>query len=107
MNQDINRLLMELERSMRAINRDVINPAIPNLNIDDLAPVQRLVASARARYLQAFFELGAGAEGSEPTASQFDELRRLRGEFTELAEAAKALETAIQRGYLDVAATAR
>ena len=26
MNQDINRLLMEMERSMRAINRELINP---------------------------------------------------------------------------------
>ena len=28
MSQEINRMLMELERAMRSINREVINPAI-------------------------------------------------------------------------------
>jgi hypothetical protein len=100
MNQDINRLLMELERLMRSVNRDVINPQISELDLQALQPVLRLVADARARYLKAFFDLGAHAQ--RPDAAQFDELQRLRNEYQELAEAAKALETAIQRGYIDV-----
>jgi hypothetical protein len=105
MNQDINRLLMELERLMRAVNREVINPQIKELSIDEMRPALCLVANARASYLKAFFELGAGAEGNEPTETQLDELTQLRHQYNELAEAAKALETAIQRGYIDVKAS--
>ena len=102
MNQDINRLLMELERSMRAINREVINPEIQELTIDGLRPVLSLVANARARYLKALFNLGISVTEGKPTDSQLDELASLRREYEELVSAAKALETAIQRGYLDV-----
>ncbi|MCW5584546.1 MAG: hypothetical protein KIS75_00305, partial [Chromatiales bacterium] len=59
MNPDINRLLMELERTMRAVNHEVINPQIQALTIDGLRPVLCLVANARARYLKALFDLGA------------------------------------------------
>jgi hypothetical protein len=102
MNQAINRLLMELERTMREINHEVINPEIQALTIDQLRPVLRLVAKSRARYLKALFDLGAGATDSEVTDSQLQELARLRHEYDELVSGAKALETAIQRGYLDV-----
>jgi hypothetical protein len=61
-----------------------------------------LVAHSRARYLKALFELGASVEDSRPTDSQFAELAKLRGEYDELVNGAKALEVAIQRGYLDV-----
>ncbi|MCB1800735.1 MAG: hypothetical protein KDI82_03510 [Gammaproteobacteria bacterium] len=102
MNQDINRLLMELERSMRSINHEVINPKITELTIDGLRPVLCLVANARARYLKALFDLGASQSEERPTEAQFEELRQLRSEYDELVNGAKALETAIQRGYLDV-----
>ena len=106
MNQDINRLLMELERSMRTINRKLINPEINDLTIDGLRPVLGMVASARARYLKALFDLGASENGADdrPTEAQFEELRKLRHEYDELVNGAKALETAIQRGYIDVSA---
>ena len=103
MNQETNRLLMELERTMRNINREVINPEIEALTVENLKSVLCLVASARARYLKAFFDLGGdNHQEQRPTESQFEELRRLRHEYEELAAASKALETAIQRGYLDV-----
>jgi hypothetical protein len=102
MNQDINRLLMELERNMRSINRELINPKIKELTVDDMRPVLCLVAHARARYLKALFDLGAGVQDGMPTDAQFDELRKLRIEYDELLNGAKALETAIQRGYIDV-----
>jgi hypothetical protein len=108
MNQDINRLLMELERSMRSINHEVINPQISELSIDGLRPVLCMVAHARARYLKALFDLGASESGNNerPTEAQFEDLRKLRTEFDELMDGARALETAIQRGYLDVNSSA-
>lgn len=102
MDQDINRLLLELERSMRKINRESINPQIREVSIEDLHPLLSLVASARARYLKALFDLGADARDGRPSGEQFDELAKLRHEYEELVSGAKALETAIQRGYLDV-----
>ena len=77
MSQDINRLLMELERDMRSVNREVINPRISELTMGDLRPVLHLVADARARYLKALIDLcrqdgsllerrGFAAPGHEP-----------------------------------------
>jgi len=102
MNQQNNRLLVELEHSMRTINREVINPEIQSLTLDDLRPMLSLVANARARYIKELFSLGTCAPDGRPTADQFDTLAQLRCEYDELASAAKALETAIQRGYLDI-----
>lgn len=102
MDQDINRLLMELERSMRAVNREAINPLLPELSIDDLRPVLRMVAGARARYLKAFLELGRGDSSTAPNPAQLEQLAQLRREYDELVNGAKALEAAMQRGYLDV-----
>ncbi len=103
MTQASNRLLMELERTMRDLNREVINPEVQALTIDDLRPVLSLVANSRARYLKALFDLGAASsDGEAASEQQLGELRKLRLEYEELLHAAKALETAIQRGYLDV-----
>ena len=102
MTQDINRLLMEMERSMRSINRELINPKIKELTVDDMRPVLCLVAHARARYLKALFDIGAEVQDDMPSDSQFAELKKLRIEYDELVNGAKALETAIQRGYIDV-----
>lgn len=102
MNQDINRLLMEVEHNVRRINREVINPEIVEIGINGLLPVLSLVAQARARYLKALFDLGATVTADRPTEAQFQELAQLRTEFDELLQGAQALETAIQRGYIDV-----
>ena len=74
MSQEINRMLLELERSMRSINREVINPEIKELTIDGLRPLIRLIAQARARYLRALFELGDKNSGQTPDARQLEEL---------------------------------
>lgn len=102
MSDDSKRLLMELERTLRAVNREIINPQIPELSIQDLNPILSLVASARARYLKALIDLGNEADENRATTEQLKHLARLRLEYDELVNGAKALETAIQRGYLDV-----
>jgi hypothetical protein len=96
---------MELERHMRAINRELINPEIKALSLADLRPVLTLVAHARARYLKQLFDLGAVVDTEPLTGEQFERLRTFRLEYEELAAGAKALETAIQRGYIDVASS--
>lgn len=102
MSTEINRLLMELERVMRDVNREVINPHIPHLHIADLDPALRLVAEARAEYLSAFFSLHEHKKDGKLGDEQIKRLHRLRIRYEELVEGAKALETAIQRGYLDI-----
>ncbi len=102
MTQDINRLLLEMERRMRSMNRELIKPKIKELTVDDMHPVLCLVAHARARYLKALFDIGAGVQDGMPSDSQFTELKKPRVEYDELVDGAKALETAIQRGYIDV-----
>jgi hypothetical protein len=97
-----NRLLLEISNSIRRINRDTINPEIPELILDDLIPVMEMVAKARSRYLQQLFYVAkmAGEEG--PTVDDIKRLKNLRLVYEELSVGAQALETAIERGYLDV-----
>lgn len=103
MSTDHNRLLLQIEQAMRAINQETIKPILPELSLSDLDPVISLVARTRAHYLRELFDLGAACQaGSEPTAEQIASLRSLRESYEELVAGAQALETAIQRGYLDV-----
>jgi hypothetical protein len=99
---DVKRLLLKFEKSVREINRDEINPTIPELQFNDLDPVIKMVAKARADYLKALFELAGRTDGELPEMEQIKELQKLRLIYEELVEGAKALETAIERGYLDV-----
>lgn len=99
---DVNRLLLKFEKSVREINREEINPTIPELNLEDLSPVVSMVAKARARYLKELFDLANVSEGETPTLEQIKRLEKLRFIYEELVEGAKALEIAIERGYLDV-----
>jgi len=96
------RLLLELDKTIREINREVINPRVAELTLDDLCPVMRLVAKARADYLEAMFEVAEAVGDGQPSQDQLKKLRYLRLSFEELREGAQAMETAIERGYLDV-----
>lgn len=97
-----NRLLLELEQAIRTINQDVINPEIPELTIKKLCPALKMVAKARARYLQALLEIAEQSEDTIPNPDQIDRLRHLRVAYDECVAGVQALETAVQRGYLDV-----
>ena len=98
---DANRLLLQFEQSVREINRTEINPRIPELKLADLDPVVSMVAKARARYLKALFDLASDSD-EEPRPEQIKKLQNLQQCYETLSEAAKALEIAIERGYLDV-----
>jgi len=103
MPKDNKRLLIEFEKTMREINRETINPAVPEIKLSDLVPTLKLVAKARADYLKGLVDLAAvvGDEGM-PDLDQIKNLRLLRLTYEELVTGAKALETSIERGYLDV-----
>ena len=102
MSNEHSRLLLAFEQHMRTINRDILNPMIEELSLDDLEPMQRMVAEARGRYLKAFLEIAAEADGQLPDDARIKALHHHRLRYDELVAAAQALETAIQRGYLDV-----
>ncbi len=97
-----NRLLLELEQAIRTINQEVINPEIPELTIKGICPVLKMVANARADYLKKLFELANNTNDTALTPDQVNKLRDLRIIYDECVAGAQALETAIQREYLDV-----
>jgi len=99
-----NRLLLEISKQVREINRNTINPEIPELRQNDLNPIITLVAKARAAYVKEVFDLSNMNEedNSMPSSDQIRHLRNLRESYDELLNAAHAVETAIERGYLDV-----
>lgn len=103
MSTDISRLRLAFEQQMRQINRDTLNTMVEELDLADLQPVQRMVAEARGRYLKAVIDIAKASGGHLPEDPQIKTLHQHRVRYDELMEAAKSLETAIQRGYLDIA----
>jgi hypothetical protein len=101
---DVNRLLLQFEKAVREINREEINPRITELKLNDLNPVVKMVAQARARYLKGLFDLANISEDERPMPEQIKKLKIMRETYEELAAGSKALEIAIERGYLDVGA---
>jgi hypothetical protein len=91
-----------MSNSIRQLNQDIINPAIPELTLDDLVPVMTMVASARRDYLQELMAVANATSGELPSVDQIKSLRNFRLLYEELLSGAQALETAIERGYLDV-----
>ena len=97
-----NRLLLEISNKIRELNHSTINPVIPDLTLDDLNPVLNLVARARAAYLKELFDIAGVVDNESPSPSQIKQLNQLRTTYEELVIGVQALETAIERGYLDV-----
>ena len=96
------RLLLEINKKIQDVNQEEINPRFSELKLEDLEPVIEMVAKARADYLQEVFALANTVRGKQPSIDQIKHLRHLRLTFEELLSASGALETAIERGYLDV-----
>lgn len=102
MGVDNNRLLLLWEKTLRDVNRDVINPEFAELRIDDLKPVIETVAKARAGYLKELFDIAGDSTESLPSEERIRQLKQHRERYEELSAASRALEVAIERGYLDV-----
>lgn len=102
--QDIvrSRLKLRLDKTIRELNQEIINPEIPEVKLEDLEPVLRLVARARAAYLKELFAVTQAAGAALPSEDQIKRMRDARDTYEELLKASQALEAAIDRGYLDV-----
>lgn len=99
---ELGRLKLKMDKTIREINQVVINPEIPELSSEDLEPVFRLVAKCRAAYLKKLFHVTLAAQKGLPDQMQIQELASLRETYEEILKATQALETAIERGYLDM-----
>jgi hypothetical protein len=97
-----NRLLLQVDKRIREINRDVLNPAIKELTLTDLEPVMELVARTRAAYLKELFAVTEMVGNGLPSPEQLRQLASYRLMYEELQKGAQALDTALERGYLDV-----
>ncbi|TCK05919.1 hypothetical protein [Marinobacterium mangrovicola] len=97
-----NRLLLELEKYRREINREIINPQFPELSLNDLKPLLTMVAHARAAYVRELLDIANVSSTGVPSPDQIKQLKTCRETFDELVTATNALETVIQRDYLDV-----
>lgn len=105
MTVDNNRLLLELDKRRRDINRDILNPAIPELSLEDLDPVLTMVANARLAYIRELLDIAKISPDTGPSVDQIKQLRNFRITYDELLSAVNAMETVIQRDYLDVKKT--
>lgn len=99
---DNKRLLMELEKHRREVNRETINPAIKEMTLDDLQPVIAVCATARASYVETLMSIANDPSDSAPSSKQIESLKQHRCAYEELVAATNALETVIERGYIDV-----
>jgi len=97
-----NRLKLQIDKTIREVNREVINPVIKEVKLTDLEPVLRLVARARGAYLKELLEVTKAAGSELPSPEQVRQLKVFRETFEEMVQASQALEAAIDRGYLDV-----
>gem|GEM_PF-377036 len=97
------RLLIAFEKLMREVNRETLNPMIPEFSVEDLKPILTLVSQARGNYLKELMDLASKDIHAEHLDTDTAKnLRYKRLIYEELVQAAKAFEVAIERGYLDV-----
>ncbi len=99
---DRNKLLLKMNNRIRKLNREIINPEIPELTLDDLTPAILMVARARAAYLKQFCQIAHAVGEGLPDLDQVKKLRDLRLVVDELVNGVKAVECAIEHNYLDI-----
>lgn len=99
---DQRQLMMRFSHAVREGNRAIINAMIPEISLDDLAPVIALLARIRGGYLRQLLEITEGAGEGLPRAEEIEKLSQLRSTYEEMSTATQALEVALERGYLDI-----
>jgi len=93
---------IRLEDAIRAANREIIDPMLPEVDIDTVLPISVMVAKLRGRYLSEAFKLTEGLEAGFPSTAEIDKLKSYRVAYEESLAVFKALEHAIERGYVSV-----
>lgn len=88
----------EIERSIRAANREILHERIPELGQQSFVRMAHHVAHLRASYLEA----ALATEGDPGAAGWAKRLREHREAYEEAREAFEALQRAIERGYVDI-----
>jgi len=97
------RLLIEIEKVRKDINREIINPLFSELSSDDIHPISTMIAKARGSYLKELVKLSKlSEEGTEPTVVSIKQLHNARLIYDELIKVSIALDIAVERGYVDV-----
>lgn len=99
--RDIGRARMQMHDILRDINRAIIHELVPNVSVEELTPYFQLVAKARGLYIKSLIDLAHGTKDL-PSDDQVRELSLLRRSYDELIHGAQMIETAIERGYIDV-----
>ena len=102
MTTESRRLLIAIDAEIREINRATINPMFTQLKLSDLTAVIKMAAKARGRYLRLLYDMAHAAPDNIPSAAAIEELTAARQIYEELVKGSQALETAIDREYLDV-----
>ncbi len=97
------RLLIQLDKAISEVNRDTLNPLFGEMKPSDILPIMEMVAEARGNYLKELFRISKIPQEERKLNTELvKNLRFLRLIYDELIDSYKALETAIERGYLDV-----
>jgi hypothetical protein len=99
--RDIGRARMQMHDILREINRETIHDLVPNVSVTELKPYFKLVAKARGLYIKSLVDL-AHKTDDLPAEGQVRELNLLRRSYDELIHGAQMIETAIERGYIDI-----
>lgn len=96
------RLLLELDKYRDDVNKRTVNSCLEDLDLDKLKPVTELLARTRAAYVCELMKITGELQGEEPSVEQIQRLRARRLEFSELEMANSALETVIERRYVNI-----
>lgn len=89
------KFLQDVEHGIAAVNREILQARLPQLDRARFVAFASRVAELRAGYLRAALAASAGGD--------FSGLREHREAFEEAKAAFAALERAIERGYVDIA----
>ncbi len=96
-----NRFLLALDKLRSDVNHEILQPRINTITIERFRPIVTAVAHARADYVEALIAFGEEAGNEAPKPERITELKQKREAFEELVAAANALETIIQRDYIN------
>ena len=98
------RLHHELEMTIRDVNHELISVSTGAITRDAFTKVARRVAHLRGRYLACVLRLAEESLSEDVETDAALELKPLREAYHEAVEVFAALEHALQRGYVTLAA---